>query len=76
MTEAELYRALGALTKKRNEWEASIPWVASLLESASVKIRAKALWLLGEMGLAYPASIGAHVPAIAAFCDSMEPLLR
>lgn len=76
MTEAELYRELGALTKHRENWELSIPHVASLLASDSVKIRAKALWLLGEMGLAYPGSIGEHVPAAAAFCDSTEPLLR
>ncbi len=76
LTESELYLELGALTKKKDEWEASIPYVSSLLDSASVKIRAKALWLLGEMGLAYPASIKEHVPAIAFFCDSAEPLLR
>ena len=52
MTETELYRELGALTKHRENWEASIPYVASLLALDSVKIRAKALWLLGEMGLA------------------------
>ena len=76
LTESDLYKELGTLTKKRDEWEASIPYVSSLLDSASVKIRAKALWLLGEMGLAYPASTEAHVPAIASFCDSAEPLLR
>ncbi|MBR4473402.1 MAG: HEAT repeat domain-containing protein [Oscillospiraceae bacterium] len=76
MTESELYKELGTLTKKRDEWETSIPYVSSLLDSASVKIKAKALWLLGEMGLAYPASIEAQVPAIASFCDSAEPLLR
>ena len=76
MNESEIYKALGALTKNRSEWEASIPYVSSLLNSASVKIRAKALWLLGEMGLAYPAAILEYVPAIEAFCDSAEPLLR
>ena len=76
LTESELYKELGALTKKRDEWEASIPHVVSFLDSASVKIRAKALWLLGEMGLAYPASIEAYVPTIASFCNSAEPLLR
>ena len=76
LTESELYQELGALTKKKDEWEASIPYVSSLLESSSVKIKAKALWLLGEMGLAYPALIEAQVPAIASFCDSAEPLLR
>ena len=73
--ESELYLELGELTKKKDEWEASIPYVLLLLDSASVKIRAKALWLLGEMGLTYPASIKAHVPVIASFFDSTEPLL-
>ena len=76
MTESELYRELGALTKDRARWEASIPSVASLLTSESVKIRAKTLWLLGEMGLKFPASIGESVPSIAAFLDSAEPLQR
>ena len=76
VTEPELYRKLGALTKDKNRWEAEIPSVSSLLATGSVKIRAKALWLLGETGLAFPASIGDHVPRIASFLDSAEPLLR
>ena len=70
MTESELYKELGALTKSRERWEERIPYVASLLESGSVKIQAKALWLLGEMGLAYPAGVKDMVPTIAAFCGS------
>ncbi len=76
MTESELYKDLGALTKDKSKWEESIPHVSSLLTHESVKIQAKALWLLGEMGLAYPLSVQAVVPAIAAFLDSSEPLLR
>lgn len=76
MTEPELYRALGALTKDKDRWEGAIPFVSSLLATESVKIRAKALWLLGEMGMIFPASIGEHVPRIASFLDSAEPLLR
>ena len=41
-----------------------------------MKIKAKALWLLGEMGLVYPLSMQDSVPAVASFCDSSEPLLR
>jgi HEAT repeat protein len=41
-----------------------------------VKIQVKALWLLGEMGLAYPRQVQDAVPAIASFLDSPEPLLR
>ena len=76
MNENELYKSLGALTRNKDEWERSIPYVSSLLSSDSVRIRAKALWLLGETGLKHPASIRDSVPAIASFCDSAEPLLR
>ena len=76
MNESGLYKELGALTKNRGDWEKNIPYVASLLPSGSVKIRAKALWLLGEMGLKHPASIRGCVPAVASFLDSPEPLLR
>lgn len=76
MTEAELYKDLGALTKDKNRWEESIPYIASLLEYDSLKIKAKALWLLGEMGLAFPEAIVGSVAAVASFVDSPEPLLR
>ena len=76
ITEAELYKELGRLTKNKDHWEANIPYVASLLTSDSTKIKAKALWLLGEMGLAFPAAVAEYVPAVAAFCASAEPLLR
>ena len=76
MTESELYKNLGALTKSKDQWEENIPYVALLLSSESTKIKAKALWLLGEMGLKFPNAIKDTVPAIAAFCDSAEPILR
>ena len=50
----------------------TLVWMARIAE----ELKAKALWLLGEIGLAYPASIEAQVPAIASFCDNAEPLLR
>lgn len=76
MDESELYKALGALTKDRSKWEEKIPYVSSLLAHESVKIRAKALWLLGEMGLAHPQSVREEVPRIAPFLDSRTPRLR
>ena len=76
MNESELYKELGILTKEKDRWEESIPYVSSLLTHESVKIRAKALWLLGEIGLIYPQSVQVAVPVIASFCDSQEPLLR
>ncbi len=76
LNESELYHDLSALTKDKSKWKERIPHVSSLLAYKSVKIQAKALWLLGEMGLAYPLSVQDAVPAIASFCDSPEPLLR
>lgn len=76
MTETELYRKLGELTKNQNDWEQSIPAVHSLLEHDSAKIQAKALWLLGEMGLKWPREIADCVPAVASFLNSADPLLR
>lgn len=76
MTETELYKDLGTLTKNKEVWEENIPYVESLLTSESVKIKSKALWMLGEMGLAFPSSIKSSVATIASFRDNTEPLLR
>ena len=75
MTESELYKELGALTKAKDQWEEKIPYVSSLLAHESEKIQAKALWLLAEMGFAYPQSVRDAVSAIASFCNSPVPLL-
>ncbi len=76
MTDSELYKSLGALTKDKEVWEENIPYVESLLTSESVKIKSKALWMLGEMGLAFPSSIKSRVATIASFRNSTEPILR
>ena len=76
MTDSELYKSLSALTKNKSVWEEQIPYVESLLSADSVKIKSKALWMLGEMGLAFPSSIKNSVNAIASFRNSTEPILR
>ena len=76
VNESGLYKELGTLTKDRERWETSIPYVSSLLTHDSVKIQAKVLWLLGEMGLTYPQSVQDVVPDIASFYNSPVPLLR
>ena len=76
MGESELYQALGALTKDNSRWAESAPYVSFLLSHESVKIQAKSLWLLGEIGLAYSLSVQDTVPVIASFLDSPTPLLR
>ena len=57
MTDNDLYRSLGVLTKRKEVWRENIPYVVSLLENQSLKITAKALWLLGEMGMNHPEEI-------------------
>jgi len=76
LDQSELYKELGALTDNKSKWEESIPYVSSLLSHESTKIQAKALWLLGEMGLAYPLAVRDVVPLIVSFYDSPVPLLR
>lgn len=82
LNDKELYRELGALTKRKEDWRASIAYVGSLLDvgtnndSPSPQITAKALWLLGEMGLLYPEETAHYVEKIASFLDSQEDLLR
>lgn len=76
LNESELYRALGRLTKDKDSWEDNIPYLYSLLDHSSDKIKAKALWLLGEAGLAHPSSLDKGTAKIACFLDSADPLLR
>ncbi len=76
MNESELYRELGSITKDKSRWKESIPFVFSLLTHEAVKIQAKSLWLLGEIGLVYPLFVQDALPVIASFLDSPEALLR
>ena len=74
MTESEIYKELGVLTKNKGQWEENIPYVTSLLASDSVKVKAKALWMLGEMGFAFPQSIKDSVDATSTSCaPSLKP---
>ena len=72
----KLYRELGQLTNDKTLWKQKIPYVASLLENQSPKITAKAMWLLGEMGLMYPQEIAPYIKNIASLIVSENDLLR
>lgn len=76
LSEADIYKELGRLTDDKNRWEENIPYVLSLLNHESVKIKAKALWLIGEMGLIYPSALKEDIGLIASFFESSEALLR
>ena len=76
MNEKELYAQLSALTKNKAQWKENIAFVASLLKGQYVKITGKSLWMLGEMGLLYPAEVQPFMNEIAAFLDAEDAFLR
>ncbi len=76
LNESDLYKSLGSLTNNRDAWKESIPFVSSLLGHGSEKIKGKALWLLGEIGMVYPQSVRDTVSEIASYLDSPVPFLR
>ena len=76
MNEKELYSKLGDLTKRKEDWKDNISFVGALLENQSLKITAKALWLIGEMGLQYPEDVEPYVSKIASYLKSPDDLLR
>ena len=76
MNEKALYAQLSALTKNKAQWKGNIAFVASLLKGQSVKITGKSLWMLGEMGLLYPAEVQPFMNEIAAFLDAEDAFLR
>ena len=68
---------LRKITKDKKNWKYKIDYVSSKLdEDYSDEVKAKALWILGEMGLNYPLEIEPYVPAIATYLDDENPKLR
>lgn len=65
------------ITKDKESWKANVDFVAlKLNEDYSVAVKAKALWLLGEMGLKYPEEIEPHINDIAGYLENDESKLR
>jgi HEAT repeat protein len=73
----DILKELRDITKKRKDWKSNIDNVASKLDrNNSVAVNAKALWILGEMGLKYPAEIEPYVEDIASYMEDENPKLR
>ena len=72
----KLYCELIQFTKDKTIWKEKTPYIASLIKEHSPKITAKAMWLLGKMGLLYPQEIAIYVEEIAKFIVSENDLLR
>ena len=76
-TDNEILNELRELTNDKGNWKANIHDVAHKLnDDYSVAVKAKALWLLGEMGLKYPREIESHVNDIASYLEDDDSKLR
>ena len=77
MNEKEIMSELNNLTKQKEKWNTSIDNVVLILKNTNSKeIKAKSLWLLGEMGLQNSSQIQDHIQIIASFLNDKEPKLR
>ena len=72
-----ILKDLRDITKNKECWAENIDNVAAILDKEhSDSVKAKALWILGEMGLKHPAEIERHVDVIAGYLDDDNPKLR
>lgn len=72
-----ILKDLRDITKNKECWAENIDNVAAILDKEhSDSVKAKALWILGEMGLKHPAEIESYVDAIAGYLDDDNPKLR
>lgn len=73
----ELLKELREITKNKENWKTAIDEVSIYLnENHSDDVKAKVLWLLGEMGLNYPLEVKKYVADIADYLDDDCPKLR
>ena len=76
-TDRTILKELRAITKDKANWQTAIDDVALKLgKQYSEDVKAKALWLLGEMGLYYPSLIQPHIKQIADYLKDDNPKLR
>lgn len=74
--EKEVYQKLIELGKSNDNSNAIIPKVAKYLDFPSNRIKAKVLWMLGELGLKNPQIIEPYVSDIAKELKNEEPKIR
>ena len=76
-TDKEIFTELRAITKDKAQWNTAIGDVAAKLgDWYSAAVKAKALWLLGEMGLHYLSHIQPYIKQIADYLRDDNPKLR
>jgi len=65
LTDKAILDELRTITKNKANWVTAIDDVAAKLgEQYSADVQAKALWLLGEMGLQYPLSVQPYIEGL------------
>lgn len=73
----EILKQLRDIQKDQKNWKNNIDDVAVRLNgNYSADVKAKALWVLGEMGLRYPQSVESYVEDIAGYLEDEHPKLR
>jgi len=73
----EILKELREITKNKEHWKETIDTIAVKLNgNYSVDVKAKVLWLLGEMGLRYPEKMEMYVKDIVGYLDDKHPKLR
>ena len=73
----DVLRQLRDINKNRECWRENIDDVAAKLNGDySVAVKAKSLWILGEMGLKYPAEIEAYLEDIVGYMQDDDSKLR
>jgi len=76
-TDKTLLEELRAITKDKAQWNTAIDDVAAKLgDWYSVAVKAKALWLLGEIGLHYPLNVQPYIKQISGYLKDDNPKLR
>lgn len=77
MENKDLINELRAITKNKECWKSNVKYVAEKLnKDYPIEVKAKSLWLLGEMGLNQPTEIKQHVEDIASYMEDNNPKLR
>lgn len=72
-----ILKDLKHITRNKESWKENIDDVANKLNgNYSIAVKAKTLWLLGEMGLKHPKEIEEHVEDIAGYLEDNNPKLR
>lgn len=76
-SDKEILKELREISKDKENWKSKIDFVGEKIsEDHSVEVKAKALWILGEMGLRYPLEVEVYIEGISAYLEDDNSKLR